>query len=305
MTRISALATGALAAAVLGTAWFISEQVMRPRRRIEDNSLENMPLPAEDIQFDSRDGTRLSGWFIPAGHRPAPGVVLSHGWARSRCELLPHAQFLHRSGFAVLMFDYRFRGESHGDSITMGLRERGDLLAAIDAIAARPEVDATRIGLFGMSMGGVISIVVAAGDERVRALAVEGPYATHETILTRSLRHYSKIPLLTSIRPLVRWVLERRFGGPLREAEPIRFIDDISPRPLYVMGDENDAVVGVEDSRVLFDAAGDPKRYWLIPHSDHARGWQFSPQEYERRLLDFYSEALLAEQPVPAWGSVT
>lgn len=305
MTRLSLLALSALVAIPLAAAWYVSEQVMRPRRRIEDNDLTNMPLPVEDIRFPSRDGTGLAGWFIPSGIEPAPGIVLSHGWARSRCELLPHAQFLHRAGFAILMFDYRHRGESEGDAITMGVRERDDLLAAIDTLAARPEVDPARIGLFGMSMGGVISIVVTAQDRRIKALAVEGPFATHETILTRSLRHYSKLPLLTSIRPLVHWMLQRRFGGSLADAEPFRFVADVSPRPLYIMGDENDAVVGCEDSRVLFDAAGEPKRYWLIPRSDHARGWQFAGEEYERRLLDFFRTALSAEQPVAAWGSAT
>ncbi len=289
----------------LAVAWIVSEQVMHPRRRVEDNGLDNMPLPVEDVEFSSRDGTRLSGWFIPPenGSAPAPGIVLSHGWARSRCELLPHAQFLHRAGFAVLMFDYRYRGLSEGGAITMGVKERGDLLAAIDAMAARPEVDASRIGLLGMSMGGVITIVVGAQDERVRSMVVECPFATHETILTRSLRHYSKVPM-SAFAPFVRWMLERRFGEPLSAVEPIRFVADFAPRPLFIIGDENDAVVGVEDSRRLFDAAGEPKRYWLIPNSDHARGWQFASDEYERRVVEFFRDTLVLTPPRNGEGSV-
>jgi dipeptidyl aminopeptidase/acylaminoacyl peptidase len=277
----------------LAVAWFVSQQVMHPRHRIEDNDLDSMPLPAEEIEFQSRDGTRIRGWFIPAsnGAKAAPAVVLSHGWARSRCELLPHAQFLHRAGFATLMFDYRHRGKSEGTAITMGVRERGDLSAAIDTLAARPEVDEDRIGIFGMSMGGVFAIIVAASDERLKAVAVEGPFATHDTILSRSLRHYSRVPL-SAFAPAVRWMLERRLGGPLRDVEPIHFIAQIAPRPLFVIGDENDAVVGVQDSRVLFDAAGEPKRYWLIEDSDHARGWQFAGDEYERRVTAFFNDAL-------------
>ena len=295
MPRFPHVALAALTGFPLALAWIVSEQVMHPRRRTEDNDLTNMPLPAEDIEFTSRDGTRLSGWFIPAptGSTPAPGIVLSHGWARSRCELLPHAEFLHRAGFAVLMFDYRHRGSSDGDAITMGVEERGDLVAALDAIEARPEVDATRIGVLGMSMGGVIAVVVAAQDPRVRAIVAEGPFATHNTILTRSLRHYSKLPL-ARFAPIVRWMLERRFGASLREVEPIRFIRQFAPRPIFIIGDEHDAVVGVEDSRVMFDEAGEPKRYWLVEGSDHARGWQCSGAEYERRVVAFFHEALAA-----------
>ena len=116
-------ALAALTGVPLVIAWFLSEQVIHPRRRVEDHDLDDFNLPAEEISFNSRDGTRLAGWFILPrdASRPAPGVVLSHGWARSRCELLPHADFLHRAGYAVLMFDYRNRGLSEGESITMGV----------------------------------------------------------------------------------------------------------------------------------------------------------------------------------------
>ena len=295
------IALAALTGLPLALAWVVSEQVMHPRRRIEDNDLEAMPLPAEDIQFTSRDGTLLSGWFISPANAEvaAPGIVLSHGWARSRCELLPHAQFLHRAGFAVLMFDYRHRGLSAGDSITMGVHERGDLLAAIDTMAARPEVDAARIGVLGMSLGGVITIVVGAQDQRVRAIVAECPFASHDTILTRSLRHYAKFPLSWNA-PIVRWVLERRFGAPLSEVEPIGFVGGFASRPLFIIGDENDEIVGVEDSRRLFDAAGEPKRWWQIPNADHARGWQFAGDEYERRVVEFFRETLAAEPTLAA-----
>jgi dipeptidyl aminopeptidase/acylaminoacyl peptidase len=300
------IALAALTGFPLAVAWVVSEQVMHPRRRVEDNGLENMPLPAEDIEFTSRDGTRLSGWFIPPqdAHVPAPGIVLSHGWARSRCELLPHAEFLHRAGFAVLMFDYRYRGLSAGDSITMGVKERGDLLAAIDTISGHQEVDAERIGVLGMSMGGVISIVAGAEDERVRTIVAECPFASHNTILTRSLGHYSKVPM-SPLAPFVRWTLEHRFGEPLSGVEPISFVGEFAPRPLFIIGDERDEVVGVEDSRRLFDAAGEPKRYWLIPNADHARGWQFAGEEYERRVVEFFRETLAAQPAVAAWGAAT
>jgi len=281
-------------------AWVVSQQVMHPKKRVEDNSLDNMPLPAEDIEFESYDGTRMSGWFIPANERPAPGIVLSHGWAHSRCELLPHAQFLHRAGFAVLMFDYRHRGESGGAQITMGVRERGDLSAAIDTLSARPEVDASRIGVFGMSMGGAIAILVGARDERLRSIVAEGPFASHDTTLSRSLRHYSKGVPIWVFAPLVRWMLERRFGEPLKDVEPLSFVGDFAPRPIFIIGDERDAVVGVEDSRRLFAAAGEPKRYWMVPNSDHARGWQFAPEEYERRVTDFFRETLARGSEVAA-----
>lgn len=296
-----ALIASALTGVPLAIAWFLSEQVLHPKPRVEDHDLDDMPLPAEPVFFASRDGTRLAGWFIPAPDRsrPAPGIVLSHGWARSRCELLPHARFLHLAGFAVLLFDYRHRGESDGDAITMGVRERDDLRGAIDALCARPEVDAGRAGVFGMSMGGVIAILVGARDERVRAIAAEAPFATQEAIMTRSLRHYFHLPSFP-LAHLTRWIFKLRVGASLDDVDPIDHVAGFSPRPIFIIACERDAVIGCDETERLYRAAVEPKRFWLIAGADHARGWQAAGEEYERRVIAFFQETLRAAEPARA-----
>ena len=288
----------ALIGAAFAVAWAISQHSLHPKWKREDHDLADFGLPAEDVTFASRDGTRLAGWFIPAAPaKRAPAVVLSHGHGRSRAELLPHANFLHRAGYAVLAFDYRHRGESAGDAVTMGLREQDDLLGAIDALAARPEVDAGRIGVVAVSMGSVIAILVAADDTRVRALVAECPYATRDAVMTRALRHYFHLPPFP-FAPIAHWLIGRRLGQPVDVADAIDHIARISPRSLFLIADEEDAVLGPEDTARLFAAAQEPKRYWLIPGAGHSRGWQAAPEEYERRALGFLNEALGVEASV-------
>lgn len=304
MLRRLALIASALTGVPLAVAWFLSQQILHPKPRVEDNSLDNMPLPAEPVTFLSRDGTRLAGWFVPAdGSRPAPGIVLSHGWARSRCELLPHASFLHGAGFAVLMFDYRHRGESDGGAITMCVRERDDLLGALDALCARPEVDAARVGIFGMSMGGVLAILTAARDQRVHAVAVEAPYASQRAIMTRALRHYFHLPSFP-FADLARMIFRLRVGAPLTHVDAVDHVAEISPRPIFIIACGNDAVIGHDETERVFAAAREPKSFWLIEGADHARGWQRAGAEYERRVTEFFLDALVpAAQPASVAGS--
>jgi fermentation-respiration switch protein FrsA (DUF1100 family) len=287
-----AFAASVLAGAPLLAGWLISQRVLHPKPRVEDHDVGDFDMTVEDVSFASRDGTPLSGWFIPAGPAgPSPGVVLSHGWGRSRAELLPHADFLHRAGFAVLSFDYRHRGKSGGDAITMGLREQNDLLAAIDTLSARPEVDPGRVAVFGMSMGAVVAVLVAAGDERVRAIVAECPFSSHDVIMSRSLRHYFRLPSFP-FAAAAKWMIERRLGETLDGARAIDSVRALTPRPLLIIADERDAVIGSQETERLFQAAGEPKRFWLVPGADHARGWQTAPAEYERRVLVFLREAL-------------
>ncbi len=298
MVRRLLLVAFALSGVPLLAAWLISQRILHPKPKVEDHGLSDFDLPAEEVSFPSRDRTRLAGWFIPASTKGrSPAIVLSHGWGRSRAELLPHADLFHRAGFAVLAFDYRHRGESGGDEITMGLREQDDLRGALDALAARPEVDAERIGVFGMSLGAAIAILVAADDERVRALVAEAPFSEPSAIMTRSLRHYFHLPSFP-IAPLTKWVIERRLGESLDSMQAETAVGKLSPRPVLIIANERDAVVGSDESQRVFEAAGEPKQFWLVPEADHACGWQAAPQEYERRVAAFLRESLgVAEAP--------
>ena len=294
MIRRLALLASALTGVPLAVGWVVTHQMLHPKPRVEDYGLDDFELPAEDLSFLSRDGTRLSGWFIPApGRDAAPAVVLSHGWARSRCELLPHANFLHHAGFAVLVFDYRHRGESDGSEITMGLREQDDLLGALDLLSTRPEVDTERIGAFGMSMGGAITMLVAARDRRIRAIACEAPFDTFDTLMVRGIRHYGRLPSFP-FSPVAKWVLELRLRGRLDAIAPADVVASLSPRPVFIIADEGDALIGADATERVFQAAVEPKQFWLIAGADHARGWQAGREEYERRLLAFFREALMS-----------
>ena len=306
MSRRLGLLISLFTGAPMVVGWFISQRVLHPTPKVEDHTLADFDLPAEEISFRSRQGTRLAGSFVPARSTPAPAVILSHGHGRSRAELLPHANFLHRAGYAVLLFDYRHRGSSEGDEVTMGLREQDDLLGALDELATRPEVDASRIALLGLSMGSVVGLLVAARDERIRALVAESPYASPDAIMTRALRHFYHLPSFPFAH-VGRWLIERRLGEPLDVPDAVAVVGEISPRPLFFIADEDDAVVGPEEAERLFRAADEPKRYWLIPGAGHSRGWQGAPEEYERRVLDFLQEALggVEAATAPAEGSRT
>jgi dipeptidyl aminopeptidase/acylaminoacyl peptidase len=293
--RPVAVVFSALTGALVVVSWFVSQRVLHPTHKQEDHTLADFDLPAQDVSILSRDGIRLAGWYIPAGGPPAPGVLLSHGHGRSRSELLPHANFLHEAGYAVLMFDYRHRGESEGSEVAMGLSEQDDLLAAIDHLAGRPDVDARHIGILGLSMGSVVALLVAARDQRIKTVVAECPYATADAIMTRALRHFYHLPRFPFGLAAKRLV-ELRLGMSLDIADAIDVVRRIAPRPLMFIADEADAVVGPEEARKLFDAAREPKRYWLVPDANHSRGWQAAPEEYERRVLEALQDGLRAAE---------
>ena len=133
-----------------------------------------------DIAFEGAGGTRLRGWFyLPEGaSSPLPGVVMCHGFSATKEMALDRfAEIFREKGMAVLVYDHRSFGASDGEprqELNPWAQAR-DYGRAIGWLAARPEVDAGRIGIWGSSYGGGEAIVVASCDERVRAVVANVP----------------------------------------------------------------------------------------------------------------------------------
>jgi cephalosporin-C deacetylase len=144
-------------------------------------------------------GARICAWYIrPAGDGPFPVVVVYHGYGGSKgaiYSLLPWVA----AGYAAVAVDTR--GQT-GDStdpthystghwpgyMTDGILDpeeyyyRGayvDCVRALDFIATRPELNAARIALTGISQGGGLTLAVAALDPRPKAAMPRVPYLCH------------------------------------------------------------------------------------------------------------------------------
>src|SRR5919199_5991225 len=155
----------------------------------------------EKIEFFS-ESVKLRGLLrLPDDLQPpVPGIVHGPGWLglAGAKTYEPWHQGLTAAGYAVLAFDYRGFGDSDG--------ERGwvkpdwqlaDILAALTYLETRPEVDARRLGTYGIGgTGGGNAIVAAAVDERVRCVAAQSVVADGRDWLHRMRREYEWVDYL-------------------------------------------------------------------------------------------------------------
>lgn len=136
-------------------------------------------VKAERVTFGS-DGVELAGEFRCADPgRRQPGVVLTGPLTGVKEQVVgTYAGLLAGAGFATLAFDHRGFGESggrRGHEDSQG--KLADLRAAVEFLAGRAEVDAARIGLVGICLGGGYAVRAAAADPRVKAVAaIAGAY---------------------------------------------------------------------------------------------------------------------------------
>ncbi|MDX2031657.1 MAG: alpha/beta fold hydrolase [Blastocatellia bacterium] len=153
------------------------------------------PYVEEEVAYDNKaEGVKLGGALtLPAGKAPFPAVVLITGsGAQDRNEaLLGHkpflvlADYLTRQGIAVLRVDDRGIGKSTG-SVPNSTSEQfaTDVLAGVEFLKARKEIDPKRIGLIGHSEGGLIAPIVAARSTDIAFIVLmAGTGLTGEEIL--------------------------------------------------------------------------------------------------------------------------
>ena len=177
----SRLGIGALVFLLLllaGFAWKTRDEAhrlitnARANRKMATTTPAAKQLPFENVSVTTRDGQKLHGWYVPASTTlgAAKGTIMvAHGYKDDRSSMIGVADILHRHGFGVLIASFRGHDDNDGETITFGLRERADLDAFYQYLHGRLDVDQDRIGLFGVSMGGTISIGYAAENPAIRA----------------------------------------------------------------------------------------------------------------------------------------
>lgn len=237
-------------------------------------------LSYKSVFFES-DGHRLHGWFLPARGTPRGTVVHCHGNAGNITGHFPYVAWMPAFGWNVLCFDYRGFGRSGGRTTRGGTV--ADCHAAIDYIRSRGDVDASRVALFGQSLGGAVAIVAAADRDDLVGVAVEGSFASYR----READFVCKQSwLLWGAAPLVSHLLV----SPGYDA--IDHVARIAPTPTFFIAGTADAICDYRQTIDLHAAAGEPKALWLIEDGRHTAALTETDGEGQNRLHAFFSSCL-------------
>jgi fermentation-respiration switch protein FrsA (DUF1100 family) len=277
--------------AVLGTVgWVGSERALHPGYQQYDWSLDTFPdLHPEDIHVRSADNVLLDGLFFP-GARPSL-VILASGYGDTQVQMFSIAEFLHHAGFSVLTYNSRARATSGGKYVTLGVLEQQDAISLVNYAIGRRDVDANRIGMLGISMGGAIAILAAAKDQRIRAVVDDSGFSDAPGVIAASFEHFIHLPAFP-FAPITVGIADLRAHVDVNRVRPVDVISKISPRPLLIIHDSGDSVVPVENSLRNFAAAGQPKELWLVPESGHGKAQTKAEPEYQQRVTKFFEQAL-------------
>jgi fermentation-respiration switch protein FrsA (DUF1100 family) len=243
-------------------------------------------LGAETVTFPSESGSVIHGWFSLSQRRRG-AVLLLPGARANRLAMVGRARFLRDSGYSVLLIDFQATGESPGEAITFGWRERFDVLAAVQFLNQR--LPGEPIGIIGTSLGGAAALLASPPLE-VQALIIEAVYPSIERAVINRLRiRIGRFGPLAA--PLLLIQLRLRLGVAAAELKPVDHVSALRC-PVLIIGGTDDQYTTAADTQLLFAAAAQPKDLWLIAGAAHVDYFETAGEAYRERVLGFLISAL-------------
>jgi dipeptidyl aminopeptidase/acylaminoacyl peptidase len=244
----------------------------------------------QDVSVISFDGTHLQGWFIRPARFMGNAVILFHGIGDNRQGMLGFAELFLSHGYSVLLPDSRGLGLS-GGLPTYGSEERNDVRQWYGWLASHEQPRC----IYGMgeSMGAAI-MLQAIKEVPFCAVVAESPFANFRDIAYIRVGQFfysgdwvGRIIL----RPAVDFAFHYcrlKYGVSLSDISPEMAV--VGNRvPILLIHGMSDSNIPLQQSERIFQRSPRSIKFWKVPDANHCGAMSADRQEFERRVLGWYS----------------
>lgn len=243
-------------------------------------------LPLTNWQLQKPSGEHLHAWWL-AGAPEQPIILHFHGNRHNRLQMLGRAKFFATQGFNNLLPDFQAHGQSEGQHVTFGYREREDCELWLAEV--RQRFPTHKLVAIGLSLGGA-ACLLGQTAAKVDVLVLEMVYSTlRDAVDNRMTLRFGRFGKYLS--PLLTLQLKPTLGIGLDDLRPIEHIANVTTPKLIMAGDQDQRTTLAQTQR-LFQAAAEPKTLWIIPGAGHEDLYAFTPQAYQETVLPFIRQHL-------------
>lgn len=218
-------------------------------------------------------------------HRPlhshkVPAVVICPGFAGTKCGkfrmFVTLGKELAKQGIAVFRFDYRGSGDSEGEFRDITLEGKtSDTEKCLEFLAHDPQIDPSRIGLLGRSLGGAIAVLTARRLPDIKSLVLWAPVFKSDPWreLWESFKSKGQIDQTKQeiLKPLPANIPNLEFLSQFFKLDIEKELAGLKHIPLLHIHGARDAVVKIEHAKEYEKAriGLDNTRFVQLPQSDH------------------------------------
>lgn len=246
------------------------DMVFFPLRQLDGNPSQ-WGLVYEDVFFDSTNGKRIHGWFVPSGTQ-GKTILFFHGNGGNISHRRESIEIFHRLGMNVFIIDYQGYGRSEGKPSEKAMA--GDARSAWQYLTGKRGLKPSQVIIFGRSLGGAVAARLA-GETKPAALILESTFS-------------SVNDMARELFPLLSWLIYPRYR--FATAEHVSHVT----APLLYVHSRGDDVIPFHLGERVYQSANRPKVFLEI-HGDHNSGFARSQPGYEQALGQFLDSDLLRQ----------
>ena len=249
----------------------------------------------ETINFTSRDGINLEGWYVEV-NSSSPVVIFVHGgYENGKCkpEILLSASYLSKNNINVFMIDLRNHGHSEivSDYFYLGQKEYLDILGAYDWLIKDKEYNPESIGVVSISTY-ALATTLAFDESEMGAMWLDSAIIDFPLLVGNELERLGFPRILSS--PAIT-MGERLVGVNLDDKVPLEVASRAGDRPMYLVHGDSDVRISNEHSTKFYNEAVKADAnvtLWLVEDSAHVDAmWEYS-SDYESRVVTFFANSL-------------
>ncbi len=218
--------------------------------------------PAEPLEIPFEDRSMPGYMRLPRGEGPHPCVILVCGTDSVKEQESPWENALLARGMATLSFDGPGQGEMW-HRMKMRLDFEKAIIAVVDYLVSRPEIDANRLGILGHSMGGYLAARGAAYEHRLAAVVVLAGYFRRGD--WEEMRMFSRAGL--------QHLFDLKSKEEVLEVASRLSLEGIASQiqsHLLIVHGEKDTIIPVEAAHRLATATTCPTELLIFPEGNHS-----------------------------------
>ena len=234
----------------------------------------------KDTFIKADDGTRLHAYYIAAKFPTAKTAVIVHGYTDNAISMFMIGYlYNHDLNFNVLLPDLRDTGESGGDYIQMGWRDRLDVMQWMH-VANQIYGDSTQMAVHGISMGAATTMMISGMPQPgfVKCFVEDCGYTSVWDEFSYQLKEDFGLPEFP-LMYTTSWLCQLKYGWNFKEASALKQVAKCHLPMLFIHGDA-DTYVPTWMVYKLYDAKPEPKELWIVPGATHAMSYKDDAKEY-------------------------
>lgn len=240
-----------------------------------------------DTVIRREDGVRLHALYAAAPVPTQKTAVIVHGYTDNAVRMLMIGYlYNHDLGYNILLPDLYYHGQSGGEAIQMGWKDRFDLLRWMELANGIFGGD-TRMVVHGISMGAAATMMVAGERQQpyVTCFVADCGYTSVRDQFAKELKEQFGLPAFPLL-DVAGWMCRLKYGWTFGEASALEQVRRSSLPMLFIHGGA-DEYVPTRMVYPLYEAKPGPKELWVVPGAAHARSYRDNRQEYTRRVGEF------------------